>query len=210
LRGIEQEGKTIEHLPPEPKQNSQVQPQAISRPSSAFPKGSAFGIAEAMDRLNSDRQHVNKKDLLKAITTALRGNFEVLQSSSKNTRQTGNDAETKAEGKYDTRSTEENYLADGLAKQALSAALAATACENMPLLAFPAGSRVALSALVEVDLSGEVHWFFLAPAGGGTEVVCEGTPVTLLTPESPLGSQLMGLKAGGWTDSPKARVLAVK
>jgi hypothetical protein len=153
---------------------------------------------------------MNKRLLVQNLSRVLRGNFEILQNSSKKTRATGNDAETKAEGKYDTRSTEENYLADGLAKQALSAALAASACETMPLLVFDARSPAALSALVQVEMAGAKHWFFLVPAGGGTEVPCEGSTVTLLTPESPLGSQLMGLKTGDWTESPKAKVLAVE
>ncbi|MFZ4680981.1 MAG: hypothetical protein ACOYMS_00640, partial [Terrimicrobiaceae bacterium] len=61
---------------------------------------------------------MNKTLLIQAIIDVLREEFETLQTSSKRTRAAGNDAESKAEGKYDTRSTEENYLADGLAKQA--------------------------------------------------------------------------------------------
>ncbi|MFZ4680982.1 MAG: hypothetical protein ACOYMS_00645 [Terrimicrobiaceae bacterium] len=38
----------------------------------------------------------------------------------------------------------------------------------------------------------------------------EGTDVTVLTPESPLGAQLLGLKVGNRTTSPKTTVLAVQ
>jgi hypothetical protein len=153
---------------------------------------------------------VNKTLLLDAITAKLRENFENLQNSSKKTRSTGNDTESKSEGKYDTRSTEENYLADGFAKQALAAAQSATICQNLTLLSFTAQTPIAVSALVKVAFPDEKLWFFLAPAGGGTEVICEGIPITVLTPESPLGAQLIGLKVGDSTQSPKIKVLAVE
>jgi len=152
---------------------------------------------------------MNKTLLIQAIINALREDFEDLQNFSRKTRAGGSDTESKAEGKYDTRSTEENYLADGLAKQALVAAQAAMACEKLPLLTFDAETPIDLSALVEIEFPDERAWFFLAPAGGGIEVTCEGTPITVLTPESPLGTQLIGLRVGSLTTTPKARVLAV-
>ena len=41
-------------------------------------------------------------------------------------------------------------------------------------------------------------------------MICDGTPITVLTPESPLGRQLMGLKTGDSTASPKAEVRSVE
>ena len=153
---------------------------------------------------------MNKTLLIEAIIDALREDFENLQNSSRQTRAGGSDAESKAEGKYDTRSTEENYLADGLAKQALVAAQAAAACEKLPLLHFDAETPIDLSALIQIEFPDERAWFFLAPAGGGIKVNCEGRPVTVLTPESPLGARLLGLKVGDTTTAPKTSVLAVE
>jgi hypothetical protein len=153
---------------------------------------------------------VNKILLIQAITDALREDFETLRRSSREARAAGNDPESKAEDKYDTRSTEENYLADGLAKQAQAAADAAQAYENFPLPAFDARTPIDLGALVQVAFPDETGWFFLGPGGGGVEVVCEGTRVTVITAESPLGRQLIGLKAGAKLANPKARVVAVE
>ena len=151
---------------------------------------------------------MNKTRLIQSVIAALREEFETLQNSSRKVRADGNDAESKAEGKYDTRSTEENYLADGLARQAQGAVDAAAACENLPLRDFSDGSPIDLSALVRLEFADETAWFFLAPAGGGTEVQCEGVPVTVITPESPLGAQLLGRRSGEKTST--ARILAVR
>jgi len=153
---------------------------------------------------------VNKTAILTAIVEALRAEFDTLHSTSQKTRAAGNDAESKAEGKYDTRSTEDNYLADGLARQALATAQAAAAYEKFAPPAFGPETPIDLGALVQLSLPDETHWFFLGPAGGGIEVTCDGMPITVLTPESPLGRQLLGLKSGDATASPKAKVRSVE
>ncbi len=152
---------------------------------------------------------MNKTAIVSAIVEALREEFEILQRSSKETRTAGNDAESKAEGKYDTRSIEENYLADGLARQAQGAAVAAAAYENFAARDFGPGEDADLGALVRLKFADAAEWFFLGPSGGGIGVSDGGQTVTVITPESPLGSQVMGLKAGAKLASPKAAVLEI-
>ena len=153
---------------------------------------------------------MNKTLLVQAITDALRDNFDALQESSRKTRSTGNDAENKAEGKYDTRSIEENYLADGFAHQAKGVVESLAVFKSMPLRSLDSTTPIQVSALVQVEFPEERAWFFLAPAGGGTVVHVEGIEVTVLSLESPLGSQLIGLKVGNEIRSPLAKILAVE
>jgi len=154
--------------------------------------------------------YMNKAAILSATIDALRAEFDSLHDTSRKTRAAGNDAESKAEGKYDTRSTEDNYLADGLARQAHAAAQAATAYEHFAPPAFGPGTPIDLGAVVQLAFADETRWFFLGPAGGGIEVTCDGVPVTILTPESPLGRQLIGMKPGDRTASPMAKVRSVE
>jgi hypothetical protein len=153
---------------------------------------------------------MNKTLLIRAISETLRRNFENLQESSRKTRSEGNDAESKSEGKYDTRSIEENYLADGFAMQARNAAQALAAFEGLPLRSFDAVTPVDISALVLIGFPDEQVWFFIAPTAGGTEICFEGRMISILTPESPLGSQLIGLKVGDRIRAPLSSILAVE
>jgi hypothetical protein len=152
---------------------------------------------------------MNKAAIVQSIVEALREDFENRQRSSRQTRSAGNDAETKAEGKYDTRSTEENYLADGLARQAFEAAEAAAAYEKLDVRAFEAGEEIDQGALVLVGFGDADEWFFLGPAGGGIEVKNEGVVVTVITPESPLGAKLLGNSAGAKLSAPQAEIKEV-
>jgi len=139
---------------------------------------------------------MKKSNIIEVVLEHLRADFERRQSAAKRTREQGNDAESKSEGKYDTRSTEENYLADGLARQALEAAAAAEAIEQMPVREFARGEAIDLSALVELEFVKETEFFLIATAGGGTEVVWDKKTIVVLTAESPLGSCLIGCHVG--------------
>ena len=153
---------------------------------------------------------MNKSEILSAILSKLREEFEARQSTSKKVRQAGNDGESKAEGKYDTRSTEENYLADGLARQAQVALEAANQLENLKLRDFAPDEAIDKGALVKLDFGAVQEWFFLAPAGGGTEIETADGLLTVVTTESPLGSGLMGKKQGNKLTHPAAKILEVR
>lgn len=151
-----------------------------------------------------------KSEIVAAILEKLREEFDTRRTVSKRTRSAGNDAESKAESKYDTLSIEENYLADGLAKQAQAAATAAAAYENLALRDFGRGDTLDLGALVELEFPDGREWFFLGPAGGGIEVSAGGKSITVVTPESPLGGQLLGRKSGDSLAAPRAIIRAVR
>lgn len=153
---------------------------------------------------------MNKQEIVSLILERLREEFESRRRVSKQTRVEGNDPESKAASKYDTLAIEENYLADGLAKQALAAAEAMAEIEKLPLRQFAEIEQIDLGALVEVEISGVREWLFLAPAAGGTEVSHAGETVTVITPESPIGSKLIGARAGDCISIPAARVLRVR
>jgi hypothetical protein len=121
---------------------------------------------------------MDKEQIVQAILEKLRIGFEADQTTSKMTRAASNDAETKSEGKYDTRSTEENYLADGLAKKALAAAQAAKEFKDLAFEEFSSGQEINLGALVKLSFDDGYAWFFLGPAAGGIEIEYAGELVT--------------------------------
>ena len=65
----------------------------------------------------------------------------------------------------------------------------------LPIRDFAAGEPISLGALVRLDGRGGSH-YFIGPRAGGTEIEAGGDPVLVITPQSPLGRQLMGRKQG--------------
>lgn len=155
---------------------------------------------------------MDKVAVLQAVCDALRGQFEGFRALSRQTRANSADPESKAEGKYDTRATEESFLADGQARQAQGAADALRTLETLGVRPFGPGVPIDHGALVRVELSGgpgENLWFLLAPAAGGLEVTVNGAEVTVLTPGSPLGGQLVGRLPGARVAVPPAVIREV-
>lgn len=153
---------------------------------------------------------MNKPRILALIIKKLHEELDSRRKVSQRTREQGNDPESQAKSKYDTLAIEENYLADGLARMALASAQAIEALEGLHLRAFENNEPINQGALIELEFPGAKEWFFLAPAGGGTEVSHGGVTITVITPESPLGAQLMGAVTGDLTLSPPAKILQVR
>lgn len=152
---------------------------------------------------------MKKDEVFKAIIEKLQSEFRTLMQASAEARRGAGDEESRADGKYNTQSTEANYLADGQAKQAMAVAVAARAFESLEMRDFGPGDAIGVGALVEVRMMGEEQWFFVGPVSGGLEVTVSGKEITVITPESPLGGQLMGIGVGDRTSAPEAEVLSL-
>jgi transcription elongation GreA/GreB family factor len=138
---------------------------------------------------------MNKRDLLARIIAKLAAELEAITSAALATHAEATDEENKAEDKYDTRGLEASYLAHGQSKAAEEAAQAVAQFSALPVRDFAAGEPISLGALVLLEGRGQSR-YFIGPRAGGTEIEGDGDPVLVITPQSPLGRQLMGRKQG--------------
>ena len=139
---------------------------------------------------------LNKRVLIKKIlaqlTAELAGCFRAAQAAHAEATHEQN----KAENKYDTRGLEASYLARGQSRQALETEAAITAFEKLAPRRFAAGAPIELGALVKLEQKSDRTLYFFGPKAGGTEVICGGREVLVITPQSPLGEQLLGKRQG--------------
>jgi transcription elongation GreA/GreB family factor len=138
---------------------------------------------------------VTKSALLAQLIARLQSELAMLTSAARATHAEATDEENKAEDKYDTRGLEASYLAHGQSKAAVEAAQALEQFQALPVRDFAPGEPISLGALVVLMGQGPSH-YFIGPRAGGTEIETEGTTVLVITPQSPLGRQLMGRKQG--------------
>ncbi len=134
---------------------------------------------------------MNKSAVLAKITVQLAAELELLTQAALATHAEATDDENKAEDKYDTRGLEASYLAIGQSKQAEETALALQQFQSLTLRDFAPGEPVSLGALVVLEGKGK-NYYFIGPRAGGTEVQHDGRAVLVITPQSPLGRQLVG------------------
>lgn len=137
-----------------------------------------------------------KNKILQEVLTQVRAEYQSLAKALADSSAAATDPGSKAECKYDTRSLEMSYLAAGQSRQAETLQEGLLQLEDFNLRDFAVTDRIGLGALVEVEQEGVWESYLLLPAGGGLTVDSEGVSVTILTPESPLFSQLDGRRIG--------------
>ena len=136
-----------------------------------------------------------KQALRDAIVRQLQSELELLTKAALATHAEATNEENKAEDKYDTRGLEASYLAHGQSMAAEEAAQAVAQFAALPLRDFAPGEPISLGALVRLEGRGRSR-YFIGPRAGGTEIEIGGDPILVITPQSPLGHQLMGRKQG--------------
>jgi hypothetical protein len=159
---------------------------------------------------------MNKAELVQQIVANLSASLELLNKAAQASHAEATHESSKAENKYDTRGLEAAYLARGQSRQAKDILESIKMYESLPLQEFGPAEPIDLTALVEVDCDGTRSTFFIGPRHGGLEVQFAGQEVTVITPQSPLGQNLMGKKKGQrWTaaigpSSSKYKVVSVR
>ena len=139
---------------------------------------------------------MNKRAIIQKITAKLVGELEIYFRAAQFSRAEATHESNKAENKYDTRGLEASYLARGQSKQAAELEAAIMEYEKLGAKKFAANDPIGLGALVELELGGEKNFYFLGPRAGGTEIIHDRREILVITPQSPLGEQLGGRKAG--------------
>ncbi|MDB6054162.1 MAG: elongation factor GreAB [Verrucomicrobiales bacterium] len=138
---------------------------------------------------------LNKKKLLEKIIEKLEEDLALFAKAARASHLEATHEQNKAENKYDTRGLEAAYLAGGQARKVQEVEQSLEKFQMLNPGDFT-GKGADVGALVSVDMAGDIGWFFIGPCHGGLEVLFSKKEVTVLTPESPLGSLLIGRKAG--------------
>jgi transcription elongation GreA/GreB family factor len=139
---------------------------------------------------------VKKEKLVAAIIQKLQDDLALYHKAAEAARAEATDEQSKAENKYDTRGLEASYLARGQSRQAAELAAAIEKFEKLPVRPLAPADPIDTGALVELRSGKERNAYFIGPRAGGTEIGFEEQEILVITPESPLGSQLLGKKSG--------------
>jgi transcription elongation GreA/GreB family factor len=143
---------------------------------------------------------IKKTEILARIVEALNNSLAVLDKAARASHAEATHESSKAENKYDTRGLEAAYLAGGQARQAREILESIKVYSALHLKEFETTEAIDLSAVVELETERTIGKYFIGPRSGGLEVEYEGAEIIVITPQSPLGRQLMGKNAGQrWT-----------
>jgi len=143
---------------------------------------------------------MNKSKLIKQIVAGLSESLAMLEKAARASHEEATHESNKAESKYDTRGLEAAYLAGGQARQAKEILDSIEVYEGLKTREYGRDEPIDLTTLVELATNGSSAVYFIGPRNGGLEINYRGKEITVITPQSPLGQNLIGKKAGQrWT-----------
>ena len=158
---------------------------------------------------------LDKSALREAILGLLRDEQARQARAAADAHEEATSEESRPENKWDTHSQEAAYLAEGQSRQVQEAKDAIGLFAALPLPAFSAVDPVALGALVTLDSGGNLSRYLIGPRAGGLTVATAAGEVMVLTPQSPLGRQVLGRRVGDEVVTPRggrairARITAI-
>ena len=150
-----------------------------------------------------------KSRIIRDICALLESQLTVMQPAAKEAHQNATGAETRSEGKYDTRAIEASYLAGAQSVQAERIATTINTLRGFHPSPCKEQEPVRSGTLVETEHRGQIVFYLLAPAGGGYTVEHEGFDCTVLAPDSSLYQNLLGTHVGDVFDDISLLVLGV-
>jgi transcription elongation GreA/GreB family factor len=144
----------------------------------------------------TDMHQVDKKSLLDQICQQLERDLEVLKAAALATYQAATNEESKPENEYDTRGLEASYLAGAQAKRVQEIEEQLTIYKYLEIKSYNESTPIGATALVTVEVDGRQNILFVLPKGGGLSLTSQGHKIQVVTPSSPLGEALIGLRVG--------------
>jgi transcription elongation GreA/GreB family factor len=138
----------------------------------------------------------DKIELVARIRAHLERELETLAGAARAAYDAATNEQSRAENKYDTRALEASYLAGAQARRAGELKDMIVRYQRLHVRSFDNGDAIALSALVQLECDGEGAWYFLGPCAGGVKVAYRGHTVTVITPGSPMGRQIIDKEIG--------------
>lgn len=145
---------------------------------------------------------MDKSLLRQAIVAKLTSELDTLTRAAFMAREEATSEESKAENKYDTRGQEAAYLAEGQARLALELQETIAAYQTLALPDFASTATIDIGAVITLTARGKSSTYFLGPRSGGLDIAVAGRTLVIVTPQSPLGRQLPGLRTGATVQLP--------
>ena len=136
---------------------------------------------------------MKKEQLITLIVEKLQRELANSEEAANNAHLAAIDDQSVAETQYDTLAIEAAYLAEGQTRRVQEIKIAIAAYQQIKLLDFNAHTPIALSAMVQLSQDEDKdHWFFIGPASGGFKASIGQQQFTVITPQSPIGGELLG------------------
>ena len=138
----------------------------------------------------------DKRAILDLFVKQITDAIAVLTQAALSAHEAATHSESKAEDQYDTRGLEASYLAGAQSRRAMELEEALTLFRHLDIKSFTESTPIASTALIELQDEDKLAVYFLLPLAGGMKAEHGGETIQTITPQSPLGTAILGHKVG--------------
>lgn len=136
---------------------------------------------------------MDKELFREQILARLTADHQLLLLAAKSSHAAATHEDNVPDSRYETLALEASYIAQGQANRAQDIKQSIAAYRQLQLQDFDELSSIRMTALVQLeDEKGNEKLVFIGPAAGGLKLKYEEQEIMLITPESPLGQELIG------------------
>ena len=137
---------------------------------------------------------LQKSDLILKIISDLGNKLEAMENAAQQAHEGATHEQSKAETQYDTLGLEHAYLAEGQSRRIEELRQGILQLEHMGLPELTEDDAIVLGAVIRAEnyTTQSSQLFFMAVNGGGVKQQTELGEITVITPQSPLGEELLG------------------
>lgn len=139
---------------------------------------------------------MDKRKIIEAVRERLTKDLQVLKEAALIAHEAATNEESQPENEYDTRALEASYIAGAQAKRAAELEELLAKYKYLEIRDFSPEDPIASTALVELEHLGKNILVFVMSNGGGMTLQVDGRNIQVVTPSSPLGESLLGLREG--------------
>ncbi|MFT2111345.1 GreA/GreB family elongation factor [Marinomonas sp. 2405UD68-3] len=140
---------------------------------------------------------LKKERVLECIKWCLDERMEMARKAALQAYEQATSQETIAENKYDTFGLEASYLAHGQSQRVIECENDVSVFSKEMAVYKENHSLIRVGSLVALlNQDDETIHFFISPVAGGTNLVCDGVSIMLLSMTSPMGNSLLGKEEG--------------
>jgi transcription elongation GreA/GreB family factor len=139
---------------------------------------------------------MNREEIIQIILDELELNLNSLIDSTKDASDHASHEDAQAKSKWDTQAIEASYLAAGHAAKAKKLLEDIQSIHGMLADIEDHQEQVFAGSVVKCSINKSVEYFFVSSYGGGLETTFKGLTITVVSPKTPLGQNLIGSKVG--------------
>lgn len=137
---------------------------------------------------------IKKKAVLNELKSKIQLELDAAKEAYNTSHKHATDQELKADGKYDTRSIEAGYLAGAQKKRVEELEQEYKLIEEVNVE--HQADAVSVGSLIALKHNQQERFYFISSTSGGTMINIEGQVVLVISAFSPIGTEVIGLKAG--------------